>query len=399
MQEEFSIGLFLGKLFKKRKMIIGVTALFILISVIFALVLPQKYMAVTSLLPPDDDSGSTLSSLLSQTGMALPFSLLGGGGGAGLIDKEILSSSTIRMKVVDDLNLYELYELEEARAENPAMAREAAILLLGENSVIDYDDVSNVLRLSVMSTDPQRSVDIVEKYLSELESFNQDKIQASGRSKRIFLERRLALTQNDLEDAETAIKEFAAENGTIHIPTELENELALLAELNSRLIFLELERATVAQDAAPNSPVLRRVDTSIRVLRDKLNQMETVGDPDMHVHALNSLPALTLEYFNFQKNLRIQQEIATLLIQQIEQAKLQETNDIPTLKILDSPRVPTLAIWPRKKLIVIAATMLGFILACLMALVSDFADSIKTNKEGKLDAWQWLPGMKRSKQA
>ncbi len=85
--------------------------------------------------------------------------------------------------------------------------------------------------------------------------------------------------------------------------------------------------------------------------------------------------------------------------QQIEQAKLQEHNDIPTLKILDAPRVPTLAVWPRKKLIVIAATMLGFILACLLALTLDFRDEIKNNRNGKLEAWQWLPGLKRSPQA
>jgi capsule polysaccharide export protein KpsE/RkpR len=181
----------------------------------------------------------------------------------------------------------------------------------------------------------------------------------------------------------------------VHLPSELEGELALVAELNRSLIFKELEQAVMSQDVSPGSPLLGRLDTEIRVLREKLSELEN-GSPDSSfLHPLRTLPALTLEFFQLQKDLRIQQELQGLLIQQVEQAKLQESNDIPPLKILDSPRIPTLPVWPPKKIIVILATMAGFALSSLMALLVEFLELVRVNDGGQFSNWEWIPGSKR----
>jgi uncharacterized protein involved in exopolysaccharide biosynthesis len=108
---------------------------------------------------------------------------------------------------------------------------------------------------------------------------------------------------------------------------------------------------------------------------------------------LQELPAMALAYYRFQRDLTIQQEIHAVLIQQIEQARLQESNDVPTLQILDPPQRPVLPAWPRKKLIVAGATVIAFALLCLVVLAQDFWRRARADASGRFASWHWLPGL------
>ncbi len=394
MQTSLSIGSILGLLYRHAKLLILGTFLIALVSALISMFLiPRVYLSSATLLPEEQESVSPLATLLGQTG--LPFLGMGGGGSAE-INREILASYGVCRRVLERLDLYEPYELEEARAEDPLGAEQAAVARLQGNLEQVIDDRSGVLRLLVTAPAPELSRDIAVALVEELDRFNRDQVQESGRRKLVFLTSRQEQADNETADARQALQEFAEREGVVHLPSELEAELQLVAELNRQLVFKELERASLAMDAAGESPALARVDAEIGVLREKLYGLEHGDDnSSLRFKPLARLPELSLTYYQLRRNLEIQREIGDLLIQQIEQAQLQADNDVSTLRLLDAPRVPTLPVWPRKKIIVLAAAVLGFLMLSLLALWLEFLSAVRANRDGSWVNWQWLPGASR----
>jgi uncharacterized protein involved in exopolysaccharide biosynthesis len=394
MQSSLSIGFVLGTLFRRAKiLILGTFAIAAAAALISIFLVPRSYLSSASLLPEEQEAVSPLAAILGQSG--LPFLGMGGGGSAE-INREILASYGVCRRVLERLDLYSHYDMEEAIAEDPAAAEQAAVNRLQESLSLEIDDRSGVLRLLVTAPAAELSREIALALVDELDRFNREQVQEGGRRKLQFLTGRQEQADRETAAARQAIQDFAEREGVVHLPAELEAELQLVAELNRQLVLKELERASLAMDAAGDSPALRRVDAEIGVLRDKLRGLEE-GDENssLRFKPLASLPALSLAYYQLRRDLEIQQEIGDLLLQQIEQARLQAENDVSTLRVLDAPRVPTLPVWPRKKIIVLGAAALGFLLLSLLVLWLEFLAAVRTNRDGLWANWQWLPGASR----
>lgn len=399
MQASFSIGALLGVLVGRRRLIVLGTTVLTLVAVVGSLfLLPRKYAAGASLLPDtENSSASTLSTLLGQAGLPFGLAALGGGGSAE-IHKEILSSYSVCRRVVDGLGLYETYGLREQHRRHPAAGEQAAVARLQSDLAVDIDEISGVLRFTVAAPSPGLAKAIASRLIAELDSFNLAAQQETGRRKESFLGDRLAVAGLELERARAALTEFSAQEGVVHLPSELEAELALVGELNRQLVFKELERATLGQDVLPNSPALRAVNAEIAVLREQLAAIEGGGDgAPMGLKPLRELPALALRYYELRRELGIQEEISNLLLQQLEQSRLQAANTVSTLRVLDPPQEPTLPVWPRKKLIVGATALLAFLVFSALALWLDFVERVRRNADGRWESWQWLPGGARGR--
>lgn len=396
MQESFSLGQLLGTLFRRaRFLIIGTFLIALAAALISLFLIPRLYLASATLLPEEEESQSSLAALLGQAG--LPFMSGLSGGSSAEVQREILGSYSVALAVVEDLDLYGPYDLEKGRAESSLAAAQDAVARLQSDTRVEIDERSGVLRLMVTAPGAELARDIVDRMVAELDAFSRRSQMEAGRRKQAFLDRRLAQAQVELEAARDAIAEFSAREGVVYLPSELEAQLTLVAELNRQLIFKELERAALAQDASEASPQLRRVEAEITLLRDKLAGLER-GDEDSALlfKPLDELPELSLRYYALRRELEVQQQIGDLLLQQREQANLQAENDVSTLQLLDPPRVPTLPVWPRKKLIVLGAALFGFALLSLWVLWRDFLVRVRRNERGRWSNWQWLPGGGRS---
>ncbi|MBM4116235.1 hypothetical protein FJ251_00565 [bacterium] len=400
MQASFSLGALLGILMRRRRLILLGTAVATAVAILLALfVLPRRYAATASLLPEAESSVSPLGALLGQAG--LPFGLnLFGEGGSNEVQREILASYSVCQRVVDTLDLYTPYDLTALRGTNPEAAEQEAVARLQEALAVEIDDASRVLRVTATAPTAALAQGIVRQLIVELDRFNQEALREQGGRKERFLAERLGNAQTELARARRALADFSAQEGVVHLPAELEAELALVGELNRQLVFKELERAVLAADAAPDAPALRSLTAEISALRSQLATLEAEGRGlPQRIKPLRELPALALRYYELRRELAIQEEIANLLVQQLEQARLQAANTVSTLRVLDPPREPTLPVAPRKKLVVAGTAAIAFLVCCLWAFWLDFLERIRLNDEGRWEAWQWLPGALRSRRA
>lgn len=400
MQASFSLGALLGILVRRRSLIILGTAIATVVAILLALfVLPRRYAATASLLPEAESSASPLGALLGQAGLSFGLGLFTEGG-SNEVQREILGSYRVCQRVVDALDLIAAYDLQSLHAKSPAAAEQEAVARLQASLKLEIEDGSGVLRIVAAAPTAALARQIVERLITELDRFNLEALQEQGARKERFLAERLSVAQAALAEARKALADFSAREGVVHLPAELEAELALVGELNRQLVFKELERAVLASDAAPDAPALKSLTAEIGALRGQLATLDAEGrGAPQRLKPLRELPVLALNYYELRRELTIQEEIANLLIQQREQARLQALNTVSTLRVLDPPREPTLPIAPRKKLVVAAAAAAAFCLSCLLALWLDFLERVRVNMDGRWDAWQWLPALHRGRQA
>lgn len=398
MQASFSLGALLGILVRRQRLILVCTASATLGAILLAFfVLPRRYAATASLLPEAESTASPLGALLGQAGLSFGLGLFTEGG-SNEVQREILGSYRVCQRVVETLDLYAPYDLLALRAENPAAAEQEAVAELQSSLALEIEDESGVLRVIAVAPSAALAPQIVEQLIVELDRFNLEALREQGVRKEHFLGERLAVAQVALAEARRALADFSAREGVVHLPAELEAELALVGELNRQLVFKELEREVLAADAAPDAPALKSLNTEIAALRSQLSTLDVEGrGAPQRLKPLRELPALALRYYELRRELSIQEEITNLLVQQREQARLQALNTVSTLRVLDPPREPTLPVAPRKKLVVAAAAAAAFGLSCLVALWLDFLERVRANAGGRWDAWQWLPASQRSR--
>ena len=103
-------------------------------------------------------------------------------------------------------------------------------------------------------------------------------------------------------------------------------------------------------------------ETQLRPAKDKFTDAEVT---------LDKTPNTSLNYLEALRNLKYQESVYQVLAKQFEVAKLDEAKDSPLIQVLDKAYIPEKKSKPKRSLIVIIATLFGFLIAVLWAFVKE----------------------------
>ena len=81
------------------------------------------------------------------------------------------------------------------------------------------------------------------------------------------------------------------------------------------------------------------------------------------------MPELVLEYARFFREVELQSRIMEFILPQYEQARMEETKNIPSLQIIDYPQIPINKARPQRALIVISTTLMAFLMSIFYVLL------------------------------
>ena len=333
-------------------------------SCIIAFLIPASYQASVQLMPPDNQTSSSLAMLAALSAKT------GGGTGAiagdllgikssGALFVGILRSRTVAGRLAARFHLTKLYSL---RLEEDARVR------LADNTVVSEDRKSGILSITVTDRDPRRAAAIAEAYVDELNQLVAQLSTSSAHRERIFLEERLHAVKQDLDDASRQFSEFASKNSAIDIKEQGRAMLQGAAAVEGELIASESELKGLEEIYTANNVRVREVRARIAELRRQLDNLggraispaEQPGDSASSQHlTLNKLPLLGVTYSDLYRRMQIQEAVYETLTQQYELAKVQEAKETPSVKVLDAAAVPQKKSFPPRLLF----TFLGGILA------------------------------------
>ena len=363
-----------------RRLIVKNTIIVAFISLIISLLLPKWYASKAVVLSSGAGKFNFLSSI-----SPIPVANFG----LSTINEDInnfiaiLQSRTVKEYMVNKFNLVERYNQRDI---------EYAMEALEEKMELEVTE-EGTLEISIIDKDPIVAKQMVSEVLIMLDQINQNIGMEAGRYNREFLEKRLNENENNLEKAELDLKIFQEKTGIIDLVAQLSSTMQMSAqaynsifeaytELYAKKIETETQLAVAKTTLSINNPTLMqlekllneqtfqleqlmiKLDAKLQYLLSSITPTQVDNIPNIEFSvSFNSLPSLGLENARLIREVKLQSTIQEILIPQYEQAKLEETKNIPTLQLIDKPKVAINKAKPKRALIVIGSTLMSILVS------------------------------------
>jgi uncharacterized protein involved in exopolysaccharide biosynthesis len=311
------------------------------LALVLSLVLPKWYQASAVLLPPtEEEAGASLSSLFPKgfgmvrvPGLPTPADLY----------VAVLKSRTVGDRLCDRFDLVRRYRVKD---------RERARLALADLTRFAVGD-EGTIAIKVEDRDPRVAADIANAYVEELDRFNRETRTTAGKRTRVFVETRLEVAKRDLAAAEDALRAYQQRHGVTTLSPAARGEAEVGANLMAQKIALEVKLNVLRESLSETSEEVRRVREELAALERQLGSMPTTG----------------IEVMRLWRDVQVQEQVYELLTSQLEEARIRETRDTPTVQLLDRAVPPLHKSRPKRSLVVLAGFVIGLMGSAIAVLL------------------------------
>jgi capsule polysaccharide export protein KpsE/RkpR len=344
------------------------------VTLAFAFLTPNSYRSTTRLMPPDNQSGSSMAAmanLASRVGGAELGFLAGdllGSQSTGALFLGVLRSRSVQDKLVSQYDLQSVYGTRWLRMR---VRQEDARKQLEFNTEASEDRKSGIITVSVIDQDPVRAAALAQGYVDDLNRLVAGLSTSAAGRERQFLEQRLVEVKKDLDDAARQLSEFSSKNSTLDPREQGKAMVDAAANLEGELIAAQAQLGGVQAIYTGNNIRVRSLQARIAELKKQLGTLSGAGTdsmsvtPDMPFPSMRQLPLLGATYADLYRRTKIQETVYQVLTQQYEMAKVQEAKEIPSVRVLDPADVPQKKWGPHRFLQALMGGMVGFLLGCV----------------------------------
>jgi len=401
-------------LWRKRRFVAKNVVIVAVASVIIALLLPKWYSSEATIL----SSGAGRFNILSSIS-PIPISDFGLSSISEDINTfiAILNSRSVKEYMVKKFDLVNRYDEKDL---------EFAMVAFEDKMELEVTE-EGTLKISVIDKKPEIAKAMVVELLTKLDSVNQQLGMDKGRFNREFLEQRLNETKTDLAIAEIRLKDFQEKTGIIDIVSQISaqyeaygqiyiqemqvygqlynQEMIAYTELYSLKAQTEIQLNVSKVTLNPNNPAVKRYEIMLNEQEKQLDLITSSLDKQLldiilgfekiegknlinkleHLPTMinfDNFPVLGMENARLIRELTIQNTLLELLLPQYETARLEESKNIPTLQVIDEPKVAINKTKPIRSLIVIASVIMAFLLSIVYIYLDyysvDFRKQLKT---------------------
>jgi len=363
------IARFLRTCWLKRKLVFVIVAAGVLISLLYAFSQPNIYTSTTTLMPPDNVS--PYAAIMSALSPSSPAAELGssalGLNTPGDLFISILESRDVADGLINRFNLAQYYKTN--------LHEDTRRSLAGDTSIVE-DRKSGIITISVKARNPAFAAKLAQGYVDELSRVVNDNTTFAARRERIFLEERVTEVKQKLDDTAKDLSQFSTRSGAIDVPSQTKSMVDEGLKLQAELIDGRSQLAALRETYSEDSVKVRALEAHNAELQRELDKMSGVGkgssaNPDANSSpypTANELPSLGLTYFDLERKMRVQESLWEALTRQYEAAKVEEAEEIPSVRVLDVANIPERKSEPSRRLIVEVGLLLSLGLAGFVVL-------------------------------
>ncbi len=217
--DEISLLDLLIVLAERKRLIFWITAGSAIVALIVSLLLPLRYTASASLLTPQQNS-SLSAQLASQLGALGPMAALTSGGAGSLLkNPNDIYVGMLRSQTVEDAMIQHFGLMQEYRKKNLTDARKA----FEKYATVDGSQKDGFIHISVDDRDPVRAAALANGYVDQFRSLSQNLAITEAQQRRLFFESQLKQANQDLGDAEEALKATEQKTGVIQLDSQTQS--------------------------------------------------------------------------------------------------------------------------------------------------------------------------------
>ena len=374
-------------LWGRRRLFLRAAAIGLVVSTLLAFLIPKSYISITQLMPPDPQSPSGMAMMAamaakSGAGLAGVAGDLLGLKSSGALFIGVLRSETAQDRLIQQFDLKRVYGkrlVVDARTK------------LDQNTSISEDRKSGIITISVTDHSPERAAALASAYVDQLNSLASELSTSSAHRERVFLEERLRVAKQDLDDASNQLAQFSSKNNTLDIQQEGKAMLDAAGLIAGEMIAAQSQLEGLRQIYTDNNSRVRSLNARVGELRRQLAKLggtqaksadggtasaSPSADPapaqnnGFPYPTIRSLPLLGAKYGDYYRRAKIQETVYELLTGQYELAKVQEAKETPSVKVLDPARIPEKKSFPPRLVIMFLGTFLACAISVLWVLGS-----------------------------
>jgi uncharacterized protein involved in exopolysaccharide biosynthesis len=349
----------------KRKKLVGtITLAVIALALAVALVLPNRYMATTVILPPQQ-SGSAGAAMMAQLSS---LSAMAGAGALGIKNPNDLQVALLKSRSVEDA----------------MVARKR----WEKKTFIDDGLKDGLIRLSVTDRDPQRAAELANGWVEEYQRFSATLAVGEASRRRLFFERQVGDARENLSRAEEEMKQTEQRTGVIELDGQAHAMIASAAMLRAQVAAKQVEIQAMRQFAADGNPDLERAQQELSGLEGQLAVMDVAKDRrsgDL-VAPMGIVAQAGLDYARALREVKYREAVVSLLMRLYEMAQMDEAQKGSQAQVVDAAVVPDRPTSLFRVWIVLAGLLLALPMALMTALGTQAVEALRALRR-RTNSW------------
>jgi tyrosine-protein kinase Etk/Wzc len=365
------------------RVIFWTTVCFALLSISVSLLLPKRYTATVTLLPPKESSSldAILDSELNGEGESPGMNGLAGMAATtdssfGLKNPNDRYVGMLKSRTVEDAVIQQFGLVKEYHKRYVSDARKA----FESRCEVDGNAKDGMIHISVEDHNPQRAAEIANGYLDAFKKLSEHLavIEASQRS--LFFDQQLVQAKDNLANSEEALKQTEQKTGLIQLDSQalalIESVASLRAQIAAQQMMIQgMETYATGQNAR-----LVQAEQELNSLRGQLAKLGGSEKTDDGLIVPKGLvPEAGLEYVRRLRDVKYYQTIFEILARQDELARLDEAREGAVIQVVDPAIPPDKRSFPKRTYIVLGSTLGGLIIGILSAFLIAGYSRMKTD--------------------
>jgi len=350
----------------RKRFILAMTVAAAIVGAIAALLIHDRYTAITKLLPPQQ-SQSSAAALLSSLSTG-PMGALAASAGKdfGLKNPNELFVGILKTRPIADA-LIRRFDLQKVyRARDMTSARKE---LAADSQIVSEKD--GLISITVQDRDKKRAADLANAYIDEVRALTSGLALTEASERRLFYEEQLKRAKDDLADAEVAFKEQQQKNGIIQVDAQAKALIQSIASLRAQLVAKQVELQALRSYATDQNAEVAIVQQEIAGIQAELTRLEKRGaGTDIYDVSLKNVPESGLAFIRAYREVRYRETIFELLAKQYEAARLDEARNAPLIQVVEPAIEPDRATFPNRMLIIFLCSVLGCFSGSLLTIIS-----------------------------
>jgi len=305
------------------------------------LILPKSFISSAVIMQPVDDNNIGLASAISN----LPFGNLLGAESNNETNRisSIISSRTLKEEMISEFNVMEQGEIEYIEDALEAVGGMISHEVLPEGT-IKINCVTTTEWFHPQADEDsckQTSNEMVSFVLSKVDSLNKYYKSERASYHRIVVENRYFQNISDLASAENALLLYQQRYKTIAFEDQVRASIDSYATLKAEYLRKDIEYNVLRRSIPDRDPQLVQLGIELEEMNQKIIHIENADDYEsQYLPGLETIPERALEFIRLKRDVEVQTILYKYMVQQYEEAKLQETKNSPTIQVLDFPNTP-----------------------------------------------------------
>lgn len=364
---------------KRKRLIIGITMGVAICTAIISLIMSPVYMATTKILPRQKSSDSSdLASHLQMLDQAGVISILSGGALGIKTSNDLyialLNSRPVLDRIIDMFDLMKLYN---------SKSRDEVRRSLKDKIMAQDDKKSGIITVNIEDKDPKRAADMANAFIEELRVMNKGLSVTEAAQRRLFFEEQLKDEKDSLSKAEEAMKSFQEKTGVVKIDTQATAVIENISHLKAQIAAKEVQIKVMRTYLTSQNPDIQRAEEELKGTVEQLGRLESKNEDGSALVPTGNIPSASTEYVRRMRDLKFNETLYGLLLNQYEAAKLDEARDATVIQVIEKAVPPEKKVKPKRMQMVILTMIASLFVSIFAAFFIEYMERIKIDPENK----------------